>query len=177
MFNKRTQSEGESFEHYLSALRTLIKSCNYCGDCVSSMLRDRVVLGIRDAVTQQMLLRERKLTLDKTVDICKAAENAATQSKAYREESETVHKVNEHRKISRAEPKLNNSVKLTTSPPQQCRFCGFTHILLKDKCPAWGKVCKSCKGKNHFATQCTSLSSLASRRKEVHCIQDTESDE
>jgi len=57
------------------------------------MLRDRIVLGIRDNTTQQLLLREKDLTLEKTINICKATENATLHGKAYRTEPETVHKV------------------------------------------------------------------------------------
>ena len=58
IFNQRHQDESESFELFLSALRKLIKTCNYCGTCVNSILRDRIVLGIRDTNTQQALLKE-----------------------------------------------------------------------------------------------------------------------
>jgi len=53
---------------------------------------------------QQILFRDRELTLNKTTDICKAAENAATQSNAY--PAEVVNKVqptkpNYHKKIEK----------------------------------------------------------------------------
>ena len=44
-----------------------------------------------------MLLRERELTLEKTIDICKAAEKATTHGKVYRTEPDTVHKVTEQK--------------------------------------------------------------------------------
>jgi len=93
MFNKRNQNEGETFENVLTNLRTMIKTCQFCNKCVSLMLRDRIVLGIRDNTTQQLLLREKDLTLEKTINICKATENATLHGKAYRTEPETVHKV------------------------------------------------------------------------------------
>jgi len=62
VFNRRDQLEGESFEAFLTVIRSLVKTCKYCDDCVNSLLRDRIVLGIRDVTTQQILLRERALT-------------------------------------------------------------------------------------------------------------------
>ncbi len=91
MFNKRVQQEGESFETCQGAIRSLVKTCNYCANCVSSIIRDRFVLGIRDQSTQQALLKERELTLETCVDICKASENASAQSKVLR--PETVNRV------------------------------------------------------------------------------------
>ena len=36
-----------------------------------------------------------------------------------------------------------------------CKFCRFEHPPEKKKCPAWGKTCKKCKQKNHFAKKCS----------------------
>jgi len=94
MFNKRNQNEGETFENFLTNLRTMINTCQFCNKCVSSMLRDRIVLGIRDNTTQQLLLREQDLTLENTINICKATENATLHGKAYRTEPATVHNHN-----------------------------------------------------------------------------------
>ena len=68
-FNKRTQSENESFDSFLADLKKLIKTCNYCNDCQPSLLKDRIVLGIRDSSVQKDLLKTADLTLQKTVDI------------------------------------------------------------------------------------------------------------
>ena len=38
------------------------------------------------------------------------------------------------------------------SPARQCGKCGFRHQ--PRKCPAYGKVCNSCKGRNHFWRVC-----------------------
>jgi len=48
-----------------------------------------------------------------------------------------------------------------------CKFCGYEHPLKKQKCPAWGKTCKKCKQKNHFAKKC-------SRRTTVYNIESEE---
>ena len=91
MFNKRHQKEGESFEAFHAAIRTLVKMCNFCEDCIDSLLRDRIVIGIRDADRQTTLLKMHKLTLKQAVDLCKAAENASYQGRALRPDA--VHKL------------------------------------------------------------------------------------
>ena len=40
----------------------------------------------------------------------------------------------------------------SSSPGKQCGKCGFKHP--PRKCPAYGKVCNSCKGRNHFWRVC-----------------------
>ena len=151
-FSNRSQNEGETFESFLSALRTLIKSCKYCQNCIDSLLRDRIVLGIRDASTQKLLLRERQLTLKKTVDICKSFETAATQEKAYR--PEVVNKVRTHNYGKPHKTTLSTNYKQDANRSIRCKFCGTEHIPMKEKCPAWGKVCTSCNKPNHFAKVC-----------------------
>ena len=48
VFHKRVQSEGETFEQFESDLIVLIKTCSFCENCVESVVRDRIVLGIRN---------------------------------------------------------------------------------------------------------------------------------
>ncbi|KAK2192045.1 hypothetical protein NP493_40g06001 [Ridgeia piscesae] len=35
-----------------------------------------------------------------------------------------------------------------------CKFCGRTHPQKKDCCPAWGRTCRRCAGRNHFSNCC-----------------------
>ena len=46
LFHKRGQSEEETFEQFESDLRVLIKTCSFCENCVESIVRDIIVLGI-----------------------------------------------------------------------------------------------------------------------------------
>ena len=56
--NSRNQEENESIDTYVTALRTLAETCNFC-DCMrDSILRDRVVLGVRDKHTRKRLRRK-----------------------------------------------------------------------------------------------------------------------
>ena len=88
-FNKRDQEAGESIETYVASLRSLAKTCNY-GELANDLIRDRIVVGIRDNSVRKRLLRESKLTLKSCVDICRASECTAQQLKAMRP-TEDVH--------------------------------------------------------------------------------------
>ena len=46
-FNRRNQKEGESAEQYITALYSLVETYEY-GTLKVEMLRDRIVVGIRD---------------------------------------------------------------------------------------------------------------------------------
>ena len=46
-FNRRNQLAGESAEQYITTLYSLVENCEY-GELTSQMIRDRLVVGIRD---------------------------------------------------------------------------------------------------------------------------------
>lgn len=169
IFNRRDQNENEPFESFLTSIRNLFKTCNYCIDCGDSILRDRIVLGIRDSATQATLMKERRLTLANCIDICKTAENASVHTKTLRKE-EVINKVYSSKK----KKNFDNSPRGKT---KECKFCGKSHVLKKELCPAWGKTCSNCKGKNHFARKCNGGTGESSNsQKAVHNINNSDTD-
>ena len=52
LFNAQCQHEGKSFENFLTVIRSLINTCNHCDTWIDSILRDHILLGIRDSDIQ-----------------------------------------------------------------------------------------------------------------------------
>ena len=73
LFHQRIQQPGECFDDFLADLRKMAKSCEL-GDLEDSLIRDRIVIGIRDDPTRRRLLQVKKLSLTDAVDACKASE-------------------------------------------------------------------------------------------------------
>ena len=165
LFNKRNQLDCESFETFLAAIRSLVKTCNYCENCIDSILRDRIVLGIRDTTTQTALLKERNLTLQTCIDTCKAAENAVAQGKDLR--PDVVNKVSSRRHKSSRQSRQSKPA----PKPLHCKFCGNTHVMKREECPAWGKQCSKCGQSNHFPVKCPN----SKYRPRVHKVQHDDS--
>ena len=63
-FNRRNQLPGETSEQYIMALYTLAANCNY-GALETEMIRDRLVVGIRDNSLSEHLQLDAELTLEK----------------------------------------------------------------------------------------------------------------
>ena len=63
-FNRRNQRENESIEEYLTALYSLVKSCDY-GDLQEQLLRDRIVVGIRDTTLSERMQMDADFSLEK----------------------------------------------------------------------------------------------------------------
>ena len=170
MFHQRNQKEGETFENFLANIRSLEKTCNFCTKCVDSNLRDRIVLSIRDKDTRSNLLKKRNLTLNDAIDICKTEENADRQNKVYSKEepceNQSVSAIKSRNKFGRSR---NGDI------VKECKFCDGKHAMKKELCPAWGKTCKKCLSKNHFASKCRNKKTPRMQNK-VSQLQD-ESDE
>ena len=106
-----------------------MKSCNFCDACRNPTLRDKTVLGVIDRDVQEALLKERNISLERTVDICRAAEHAKSQSKAIRPEE--VNKIDKSRNIERRNnaPWRRNQQSQHDSQNRQangpsCQYCG-----------------------------------------------------
>lgn len=91
-FNSRNQETDETFDTYLSAVRTLAKTCNF-GELKDSLIRDRIVIGISDKSTKKKLLQNSKLTLKTCVDICRANEQSGKQVKNLSNPEEEIAKI------------------------------------------------------------------------------------
>ena len=169
-FNKRYQEPNESLDAYVTALRTLAKTCNF-GVLENSLIRDRIVIGVRDNQTRKKLLQVSKLTLKECIDICRSYETSNHQLKEINQEEVSA--------ITQSNEKKSREIR--------CKFCAKTHIWNKLKCPAWGKTCSNCGLQNHFAVACKTKPpspSSASKpltprhvRKPVHAVEDSDFDE
>ena len=170
-FNQRRQLEGENFDTYLTELRNLRKNCNFCQCLSDSLLRDRIVLGIRDDHARKRLLQERKLDLKQCIDICKSVENATTHMGVFGTQKEEIMAVSNQGRFAgktrgegrprreRGSGKFNER-----SNKPKCKFCLRNHILKKKLCPAWQKRCDACGTLNHWK------GSEFCKKKQIHSI-------
>ena len=62
-FNNRNQEPGENITSYLTELRTIARNCTHDTIMPDEILRDRLVLGIRDDHVCERLLHLNDLTL------------------------------------------------------------------------------------------------------------------
>ena len=77
-FNTRFQQPGESAEQFIAELYVLAEECEY-GGLKDQMIRDRIVVGIRDAKLSQ------RMQMDSTLDLSKA-KTTVRQAEAVQEQ-------------------------------------------------------------------------------------------
>lgn len=160
--NKRNQEEGETFDAFYTAIRKLAENCNF-GDQKEKILRDKIVIGVREQRIQQKLLEIKDLTLEKAIDICRSAELSREFVKTLN--NPEVHAVQTGRAAQQSnKAKYFSNHKKTMSQNvnmegrynrwfYNCKKCNTEHG--PKQCPAYGKTCSSCNRLNHFSVGCT----------------------
>ena len=148
-FNKRSQLPDEPVEQFIASLYNLAADCNF-GELKGELIRDRIVVGIRDASLSERLQIDPELTLEK-------AKTVVRQREAVREQQATLKgdRLEAPQLLEAVGQKNQNSMKRqTNAPPQKrCTRCGKDQHP-HDACPAKDATCRKCQKKGHFAVMC-----------------------
>jgi len=150
LFFQRRQFEGESFENFLNCLRSEAEKCDF-GDLKDRLICMQLIFGHRDKLVRDKLLLDPKMTLDKAIDICLDAE-ASKIRQSHMDSSRTINTVAPA--SFQSMPKQRYDPARARQSLLECKFCGRQHE--PRQCPAYGKICKKCGKKNHFANVCRS---------------------
>ena len=145
IFFSRNQSEGEQFDVFLTDLKLKAETCEF-ENLKDSLIKDKIVSGIRDDPVRSRLLRENKLTLNRAEEICRAAELSELQLKLMKNDQDSICPVFAN--------KTKYDQSQTKNPSESCSYCGLKHQ--PRRCPAYGKLCNKCGKKNHFMSVCRS---------------------
>ena len=165
-FNRRNQHEGESAEDYIVALYDLAENCDY-GALQSEMIRDRLVVGIRDGTLSERLQLDAELTLEKAKKAVRQREAVHEQQRELKGKGTVSSKLDALRSGSpgtRRSPRQRGSSQPSrggrTGKTQQCMRCG-KDAHPRDKCPAKDAECYRCKKKGHYGAVCRSKTTAA----------------
>ena len=82
-FNQRCQEDGETFDDFVTALYGLVEHCQY-GNLQGEMIRDRVVVGLRNRKLSERLQLEADLTLEKAITMARQSESVRKQQPVIR---------------------------------------------------------------------------------------------
>ena len=147
LFNSRCQKSGESINDYVHALKALASNCEF-GTFLNDMLRDRLVVGLKNQKIQRALLGMSKLTFDNAVREANTMEVATKEVSAIQSgQNSTVNDVREKHKSSTGSVSNNSNHKNNNS--KFVRNKGASSSKIPDN-----YSCFSCGGNNHLRQNC-----------------------
>ena len=134
-FFSYNQLDGQSIDEYVTELKSRSEHCEF-GELKDSLIRDKIVLGVCGKKMQERLLREAELSLEKAIQICRAAENVKLQAREILGTSTEANVEAVSRSYPRDSPARQRNV---DGRPRQkvknCKYCGGEHDY--GKCPAY----------------------------------------
>lgn len=140
------QNAGETIDDYVARLKYLVKPCKFAA-LENEMITYKLATSNKWPHLRSKMLTMADLTSPKAVDLCRVEEITAKHVQT----------------LSTDNPSEVNKIKASSSKARLCKFCGEWHIFSKGSCPAYGKKCKLCSGKNHFEKVCRKNSPNSSK--------------
>nr|XP_061786511.1 uncharacterized protein LOC133577033 [Nerophis lumbriciformis] len=155
-FNQRVQQPNEAVDVFITALHALAENCKY-GALHDELIRDRIVVGLRDVSLSERMQLDPDLTLEKAVNMARQSEVIKRQQTDLRgggrmdidaitkgrRQKPFTHKIPHHPKHSAAKPQ-------PTSDRQTCYRCGKSPGHAKAQCPARDVTCHTCGKRGHY---------------------------
>jgi hypothetical protein len=165
-FNKRDRKENKTITEYIRELRKLAKECQY-GNNLSTMLRDRLAVGVNhEAIQRKLLSEEDELTFERAQTLALSIEQANDQVRKLKKEEQRVHQLkardmhahagkNDRRKQPSAEKQRTTaSAAADSATPVTC-FCCRVQGHMKRDCKYKNATCLECKKVGHLKKTCT----------------------
>ena len=153
-FNTRYQQPGETAESFITDVHKLAEHCQY-GVLREEMIRDRIVVGIRDAKLSEKLQLDPNLTLAKTKTQVRQNEEVKKQQPLIRQKTE-IKEANVDAMSTRKPGKFQMSAPTQRNHTENCKRCGKSPQHSWKQCPAREADCRRCNRKGHFAVVCRS---------------------
>lgn len=157
-FNQRKQEPGESVDCFIASLYAMVDYCSF-GAMKDELLRDKIVIGIRDTRLSEKLQLDADLTLAEAVQQVRQSETVKQQQVLLHSnfEEDAVNAIRSSRKPHPTTPSLSQhkaGKKKSFHADTRCDRCGRYEKHARRDCPAVRSVCRKCKLKGHWHTVC-----------------------
>ncbi|UYV80773.1 K02A2.6-like [Cordylochernes scorpioides] len=164
-FNCRYQQDGEAVEEYIRELHKMAENCNY-GSLKEEMIRDRIVVGVKNLQLSEKLQLEPNLTLERAIQAACQTECVKQQQTILRSTTTQAANVDQvyEKKLppsrfnstfgKRDASKKSKFQKWSKPEKSRCIRCGASKFHPYKDCPAKEVKCHKCKKVGHFAKVC-----------------------
>ena len=151
IFNKRKQEEGETMDSFITSLYSLSEHFGY--GVLREMIRDKIVVGIRDAALSLKLQLMEKLTLDQALTKVREAEAIKSQQPLLRSDTKDT-KSGTTANMSAVHKRGPRDKGGAHKPPSNFKPVCFRYDRSpqhdRQHCPAKDVVCHKCSKRGHF---------------------------
>ncbi|KAJ6648539.1 Retrovirus-related Pol polyprotein [Pseudolycoriella hygida] len=157
MFRCLKQGKDEKIGNFITRLRTQAERCEF-GSALESNIKDQIIEKCESAKLRRELLKlGDDASLVKVLKAAKIHEAIQQQCKTFDPQSANEKQIGfasgSVNKIDSKPSKPNSN----SNANVQCNRCGYLgHFASDKKCPAMGKTCNKCNGRNHFSKVCRS---------------------
>ncbi|UYV76882.1 K02A2.6-like, partial [Cordylochernes scorpioides] len=156
-FNSRIQEDREPVDEFITSLYKLADSCEFEG-LHEQLIRDRIVVGVRDKALSERMQLDSELTLEKAVKMVRQQE-AVRQQQVDLQRPSASQKVNQVKFNSKKQsPKQqqqpSRKKEKSAKTRSRCPKCGGFNHREGQACRAEGQKCNLCSKTGHFANCC-----------------------
>ena len=156
-FNQRSQGETETAEQFITSLYSLAADCEF-GELKEQLIRDRIVVGIRDSSLSTKLQMDADLTLEKAKRLVRQQEAVRGQQAILNKPEGEIQAFSSRKPVKRpgnSQSRRPQASSQQSQPSQKCLYCGKGPHP-KQTCPARKVICHKCSKKGHYSSVCRS---------------------
>ncbi len=164
-FNQRKQEEGEPVDDFIVDLYCLAEHCGH-KSLHNEIIRDRLVVGLRNPSLSEKLQMDADLTLEKAVSAARQTESIKPQQTLLRNPSQegkpviAVDTVEKQRIPYRSQKRKLKQTAPTHQKLKCCTRCGRPPTHNREQYPAKEATCHKCGKTGHFQTACRSSANV-----------------
>ncbi|UYV63076.1 hypothetical protein LAZ67_2003063, partial [Cordylochernes scorpioides] len=156
-FNSRIQEDRKPVDEFITSLYKLADSCEFEG-LHEQLIRDRIVVGVRDKALSERMQLDSELTLENAVKMVRQQE-AVRQQQVDLQRPSTSQKVNQVKFNSKKQSPKQQQQPLrkkekSAKTRSRCPKCGGFNHREGQACRAEGQKCNLCSKTGHFANCC-----------------------
>ncbi|XP_055525274.1 uncharacterized protein K02A2.6-like isoform X2 [Wyeomyia smithii] len=153
LLRQMQQKAGENIDAFTIRLRVQAERCGF-GDRLDENIKDQIIQNCQSTALRRELLKRGDVSLEEVLSTAKIFETVAQQEKSFTNGDGMKPPVSEVNKVDLT-PSSSKRMRFAGPNNFECHRCGYLgHLARDDSCPARGKTCSKCFGKNHFAKKC-----------------------
>lgn len=156
IFRAIQQGTEESVDLFAIRLRIQAEKCSWKIEETSENVMEQLIRGCKSSAMRKEMLKQGDVGMNEVLRVARIFEAVNQQEKTFETSSRSTETVSHVGDVNKIEVRASQSQN-RGNQALECGRCGYRgHKASDERCPARGKVCSTCKGKDHFFRKCRS---------------------